>query len=171
MTNEPHRASLWAWVFTPKRALSLETGLDRPTATRLARQARRRYKARIAAVAAVQIATMIGWIFLIDRFVGIYESTVTMARDGSLAGETATGPFGTTVYPLLLGVLVGPFMALVLGAIVGFTAHYLLIDRETRRCARLPACFHCAYDLSAVVGGRCPECGQDQPHLTRTVTP
>lgn len=171
MTSKQPQASLAAWVFAPKRALARETGLDRRTASFLAGRSRRRLQPRVALVVAIQIATMLGWVLLVDRYVGIYETTIAMAPDGSMASETATGPFGTTTMPLLFGILLGPFMALVLGGLAGLLAHFWLVDREARRCARTPACFHCAYDLSAVGGPRCPECGQDQPHLARTVCP
>lgn len=171
MTSKQPQASLAAWVFAPKRALARETELDRRTVRVLARQSRRRLQPRVALVVAIQIATMVGWILLIDRFAGIYETTTTFAPDGSMASETTTGPFGATTMPLLFGVLLGPFMALVLGGLAGLLAHFWLVDREARRCARTPACFQCAYDLSAVGGQRCPECGHDQPHLARTVCP
>ncbi|MFI4882389.1 MAG: hypothetical protein ACIAQU_07380 [Phycisphaerales bacterium JB064] len=171
MTNQPRQASLAAWVLAPKRALARETGLDRRGAGRLIAQSRRRFRPRVIAVAAIQIATMAGWVLLIDRYVGIYETTTTFAPDGSMLTETTTGPFGTTTLPLFFGVLLGPFTALVLGAFAGLASHFWLVDREARRCARTPACFNCGYDLSAVVGHTCPECGRDQPHLARIVTP
>ncbi|NRA56563.1 MAG: hypothetical protein HRU13_00340 [Phycisphaerales bacterium] len=116
-------------------------------------------------VVLLQVAVMIGWVSMMSVFVGIYETVTVFAADGTLESETTSGPFGITVYPLFFGVLLGPFLALVLGAIAGFTGHFLLIDREARRCARTPACFSCGYDLSGVVGTRCPECGAQQPHL------
>jgi len=107
---------------------------------------------------------MVGWVALISSTIGIYETVTTFGPDGSMTSETTTGPFGTTTLPMFFGLLVGPFLALVLGAIAGLWIHFLCIDCETRRCARTPACFACGYDLSAIISVPCPECGSHQPH-------
>ena len=164
--DRPRRGPL-LWALAPKRALAAETGLSTRQAGSFARLSRRRRRPWLPLVVLVQVSVMVGWVSLMSSFVGIYETVTTFGPDGAMESETTTGPFGITVFPLFFGVLLGPFLALVFGAIAGFAAHFLLIDCETRRCARTPACFRCGYDLSAVVGTRCPECGTEQAQLAR----
>ena len=178
MTPGPKKPTPAAWLLSPKRALAREVGVDPRSARRLLARARRRRWPWAVAVVALQIAFMIGWIGLVSSTVGIYESTTTFTPQGVMVRETTTGPFGITTFPLFFGLLLGPCMALVLGAASGLAAHGWLVDREARRCARTPACFGCGYDLSGVAGPRCPECGQPHPVLAarsgdaaRTVRP
>ena len=172
----PHRASLACWILTPRRALARESGLERRTCGRLLGQSRRRLRLHVVGVVALQIVTMVAWLLVVSRFVGIYETTTTFGPSGASISEVTTGPFGVTTMPLILGLLAGPVGAMAAGAVVGLLAHFAWVDREARRCARVPACFHCGYDLSSISGAVCPECGEAQPHLTgrdtaRTVTP
>ena len=178
MSVQPRPRGPVLWMIAPKRALAREAGLTVRQAGKLIRLSRRRGRARVALVVLVQVGTMVGWVALVSATAGIYETVTLFGPDGTLESETTTGPFGITVMPLFFGVLLGPFMALVLGAVVGLAMHFLLVDREAKRCVRTPACFGCGYDLSTISGRRCPECGLVQTHLApnrsatgRTVVP
>ena len=162
--HRPRRGSL-RWALPPKQAMAAETGLSPHQAGKILKLARARVRSWKALVVIIQFAVMVGWIWLISTFVGINETVTTFEPDGTVASEITTGPFGITVFPLFFGLVVGPLLALVLGALAGLVSQFLLVDRETRRCARTPECFGCGDDRSAVGGTRCPECGLDQPHL------
>ncbi|MEQ8843439.1 MAG: hypothetical protein RIB58_01195 [Phycisphaerales bacterium] len=174
MTRTPSTPSLLRWLLAPNRAIATQVehaGLDRRASKQFLRQARRRRKAWLPLVAAIQIGVMFGWIGLVSTTVGIYEQTTHFGPDGSVMHESTTGPFGITTAPLVLGLLAGPVMALLVGALAGLAAHYLLIDREARRCLQTPACFSCGYDLTAAASDRCPECGDRQPHVSGAAGP
>ena len=178
MPKPPEQAPLAVWALVPRLAVARELSIDPSLAGSLVALVRRRQRPRVFAVAAIQIAVMVGWLWLLSAPSGFYRTTTTFSADGQVIREVSSGPMGITVFPLFFAVLLGPFLALALGVVAGIAAHFWLIDRESRRCARTPACFACGYDLSASVAGCCSECGQSHPALAvppsgaaRTVRP
>lgn len=120
----------------------------------------------------VVLPVTMGW-FGLMAVATVFQSVFQFQADGTPAGETTTGPAGTTAFPLAFAyVLVfGLGFLVLMAAVLG--VYDAIIGRELRRCARTPACFSCGYDLSAVAGNTCPECGTARVATapTHTVTP
>lgn len=171
MTDRPHR--LW-WAVYPPLAVARELAipLKQARAATYAMQKRRQIVFAAAVPAAFAFGA-IGWLVFLDTVSTIYSEVNTFHPDGSLASTSATGPFGITTYPLLASAILGYGVAWLIGVVLTFVAQDRIIGTEARRCARIPACFTCGYDLSAVVGQTCPECGTARvgEPPARTVSP
>ena len=152
------------WAVAPAAAIARETGLS----TREARRALRPMHARrrLALIVAITLAFTAGaggWLAFVEAVSTLYQQVTTFNPDGSVASTESTGPFGITVYPLLASAILGFGLAWLIGTAAAFAAQYAVVGREARRCIRMPACLACGYDLSAVVGDACPECGTQRP--------
>lgn len=112
------------------------------------------------------VAAAGGWLAFVAAVSTVYEEINTFNPDGSILSTEATGPFGITAYPLLASAVLGFGIAWLIGTAAAFAAQFAVVGREARRCTRTPACFACGYDLSAVVGDTCPECGTQRPPRT-----
>jgi hypothetical protein len=157
MTARSHR--LW-WALYPPLAVARELGIPLKHARRLANVVqRRRLLFFVVAVASAFVFGSAGWLIVLSLVTTIYDETTTFGPDGSIASTVTTGPFGITSHPLVAAVAIGPGIALLLGSLMTLVVQDLIVGDECRRCARTPACFTCGYDLSAVVGETCPECG------------
>lgn len=169
-----HRqASRLKWALYVPWALSSELGVPHREAYRLYRAVlnRRFWRLLVINLLVVFPVTMI-WFGLMS--IGtIFLTSYRFDPSGAPAGETTTGPAGATVAPLMLAYLLAFGVGFLVIAAVVFGVYDAVIGRELRRCARTPACFKCGYDLSAVVGDTCPECGTARvgEPPARTVSP
>ncbi|UYV12669.1 MAG: hypothetical protein NCW75_15435 [Phycisphaera sp.] len=156
MTDRPNR--LW-WAVYPPLAVARELAIPIKQARAAVKAVQKRRRILIAAAPAAFAIGAFGWLAFLEAVSTIYNEVNTFHPDGSLASTSATGPFGTTTYPLLASAILGYGVAWLIGVVLTFVAQDRIIGTEARRCARTPACFACGYDLSAVVGDVCPECG------------
>lgn len=171
MTDRPHR--LW-WAVYPPLAVARELAIPLKQARAGVNAVQRRRRALfVAAVPAAFVLGAIGWMAFLEAVSTIYDEVNTFHPDGSFASTSATGPFGITTYPLLASAILGYGVSWLIGSSMALLVQGLVIGREARRCARTPACFTCGYDLSSVVGNRCPECGSARVGKppARTVSP
>lgn len=152
------------WAVAPAAAAARELGLAWSEARAFVGAIHRRRRAvAVSVVPAAFVAGAGGWLAFVAAVSTVYEQVTTFNPDGSIATTEATGPFGITAYPLLAAAVLGFGLAWFIGTLAAIAAQYAVIGREARRCARTPACFACGYDLSAVVGETCPECGSTRP--------
>ncbi len=167
------RASRLKWAIYVPWGLSDELGIRHRVACKLTWKVHRRRILRLMFTNTLILTPIIVvWCSLIGLGL-FYQATYQFQPNGTPTSVTTTGPFGITSAPLAVAyVLVFGGGWLVL-SVAGFVIYDAIVGRECRRCARTPACFTCGYDLSAVVGDTCPECGTPrvpQPS-ERTVTP
>ncbi|MFI4915989.1 MAG: hypothetical protein ACIAS6_05705 [Phycisphaerales bacterium JB060] len=170
MTNRPHR--VW-WAVYPPLAVAQELAIPLKLARAAVKAVQKRRRIVIVAVPAAFMLGAVGWLTFLEAVSTIYTEMNTFHPDGSLASTSATGPFGITAYPLLASAILGYGLALLIGTVLTLAVQDRIIGVEARRCVRTPACFACGYDLSAVVGNTCPECGAARVATvpTHTVTP
>lgn len=92
------------------------------------------------------------------------DAMVTYMRDSSYRAAIPTGVYRKWWFqPGALKWFVAAGLALIGLALAPWAS--FLRWREQRRLARVRAnqCIRCGYDLRAIVEGRCPECGHQQP--------
>lgn len=167
------RAHRLGWFFYAPLAMASELGLPRHRCSKLARLVGSRLKVRLMVVAMLTLVPIASAWYAIFTLGTFYLATYQFTPTGSPSGSTATGPFGLRGGSLLMAYLLVFGGGWLVASLAMFAVYDAIIGRELRRCIRTPACFTCGYDLSAVVGNTCPECGTARVASppTRTVTP